>query len=425
MQERNDGKKALGAEKKVLILGSGFGGVYALRYMLPRLGRSNVKITMLSNENQFTFSPLLHEVANGTIEPRHVSFPVRRLPGSKKFDFVLTEIQRIDLNDHRVMTAAGNFEFDYLLLALGSTRDMSSLDIKGATPFTLKTLFDAMQIKNHLISVFEQASIETDLEKKKQLLTFVISGGGFIGVQLIAAMRDFIFRDILKHYHSIDPGLVRIILVEIEPNIVPTLHEKLSAYVMRHLQKSGIEVRLASRITSAFSDRVVINESETVPTSTFIWVAGLLASPQIAQMDTRKDRIGRVMVNSYLQLLDFPNIYAVGDCASFIDPKSGQAIPPKAHTGVRQAKVAAFNILADIKGKEKRPYIYSNPFNVIPLGPTKGIFNFHSLRLYDLPARFLWMVGYATLMPNLYNRVRVSTDWMISTMFGRDLNFLK
>ncbi len=154
-------------------------------------------------------------------------------------------------------------------------------------------------------------------------------------------------------------------------------------------------------------------------------MAGILSNPQIAQVDARRDNIGRVKVNAYLEILDFPNFYAVGDCAHFEDPKSGLPIPPKAHTGVRQAKIAAQNILADIQGREKRPYIYSNPFDIVPLGPSKGVFSFRGLRLYGLLARFLWMAGYATLIPQAYNRARITVDWLLSLFFSRDMTYLK
>ncbi len=407
------------------MLGTGFGGVYALRRLVSRLKDEPLDITMVGEENLFVFSPLLHEVAAGTLEPRHVALPVRRLPHCDRFSFVQATVENIDLAHRKVQTSQGTFDYDYLLMALGSVRDMSRLKNEGAEVLTLKTLTDARQIKNHVIQVFERASTETDAERQKELLTFVIAGGGYIGVQLIAALRDFIFRDLTKGYPSISPSSIRLILVEIRPKIIPTLHTKLGAYAMKHLKKTGIEVRLRSEVTAAGPQSVVINGSETIPCRTLIWVAGVLSNPRVAETEARKDPIGRVYVNGYLQLVDFPEVYAVGDCAHFANPKSGRPIPPKAHTGVRQAKVAADNILADFHGEKKRPYLYSNPFEVIPLGPARGVFAFHSVRLYGVLARFLWMAGYATLVPNMYNRVRISTDWVLSLMFGRDMSLLK
>ncbi len=410
---------------KLLILGSGFGGVYALRRLVGLVKDGELDITLIGEENLFVFSPLLHEVATGALEPRHVALSIRRLPSPEKFTFVHTSVDHIDLKNRQVHTAKGTFDYDYLILALGSTRDMSRLHNEGGKVFTLKTITDARQIKNQIIEVFEQAAVEKDPQKQKELLTFVISGGGYIGVQFVAALRDFIFRDLLKGYPMIDPKNVRLVLVEITPKIIPTLHTKLGAYAMKHLRETGIDIRLKSEVTSAHPDHVIINHSEVVRCRTLIWVAGVRCNSRVAETVARKDPIGRVYVNWYLQLVDFPEVYAVGDCAHFVHPKTGHAIPPKAHTGVRQAKRAACNILADIRGESKRPYNYSNPFEVIPLGPSRGIFSFHSLRLYGILGRFLWMAGYATLVPSPYNRVRITSDWILSMIFGRDMTMLK
>ena len=411
---------------KILILGGGFGGVYALRHLTKALNhRKDIEITLVSDENFFLFSPLLHEVAAGGLEPRHIALLVRGLSRPDRFTFMQASVQKINLNERKVLTTAGTLDFDYLLLALGSVRDLSGLCLEGGNVFTLKTLTDGRQIRNQIIKVFEQASIEKDPEQQRQLLTFIVSGGGYIGVQLVTSLRDFIFKDLAKCYQTINRNDIKIMLVEIEPKIVSPLHTKLGAYIMKDLQSTGIEVRLKSQVTHSYPDHVKINGSEIVPTATLIWVAGILSSPQVAQMDARRDNIGRVKVNEYLEVLDFPNVYAVGDCAHFEDPKSGLPIPPKAHTGIRQAKIAVRNILADSLGQEKRPYIYSNPFDIVPLGPAKGVFSFHSLRLYGLPARFLWMAGYATLIPRTYNRARILVDWLLSLIFGRDMTFLK
>jgi NADH dehydrogenase len=414
-----------GAPPRVLILGSGFGGVYALRRMVGLVKDGELDITLLGEDNLFVFSPLLHEVATGALEPRHVAMPVRRLPRRDRFSFVQTTVRNIDLKNRVVHTDQGVFEYDYLILGLGSVRNMSHLKNEGGHVFTLKTLHDARQIKNQIIEVFEKASIEKDAARQRELLTFVIAGGGYIGVQLIAALRDFIFRDLLKGYTMIDRANVRLVLVEITSKIIPSLHTKLGAYAMKHLRQTGIDIRLKSDVNAAYPDHVVINNSEILPCHTLIWVAGVLCNPMVAQTEARRDTIGRVYVNGYLQLVDFPEVYAVGDCAHFANPKTGQPIPPKAHTGVRQAKAAARNIVADVRGATKRRYVFSNPFEVIPLGPSRGVFSFHSLRLYGLAARFLWMAGYVTLVPNLYNRVRITTDWILSLTFGRDMSLLK
>ncbi|NIS68240.1 MAG: FAD-dependent oxidoreductase [Proteobacteria bacterium] len=412
--------------RKVLILGSGFGGTYVLRNLVPSLNQNeNVETTMVSDENFFLFAPLLHHVAMGGIETRHIAYPIRRLHWRDRFNFVQGCVERIDLRGRNVITTIGALDFDYLVLALGSVPDMSELNSLESNVFTLKTLHDSMLIRNHVIGVFEQAIIERDPERQRQLLTFVVSGAGYIGVQLVTELRDFIFRNLIRFYKAIDPGNIRIILVEAEPKIVAELHTKLGAYAMRHLQRMGIEVRLRSRVTRVWEDHVEINGTEFIPTNTLIWVAGVLANPRIAELNVEKDSIGRVLVNEYLEIPRVPGVYAVGDCVHFEDPKSGMPVPLRAYVAVREAKIVAHNILADIRGKNKKPYRYSGTPEIVSLGASKAVLRFHGLRLYGFPARLIWLGVYSSLVTGTYNRVRVLTDWLLSLLFGRDITFLK
>lgn len=412
--------------RKVLILGSGFGGTYVLRRLVPALNRNeNVETTMVSDENFFFFSPLLHKVAMGSIEPRHVAYPIRRLHWRDRFNFIQASVERIDLSRRQVITTAGALDFDYLVLALGSVTNMSGLDTVEKNVFTLKTLRDSMLIRNHIIGAFEQASIEKDPEQQRRLLTFVISGAGYTGIQVVTELRDFIFRSLIQFYQKIDPDNIRIILVEAEAKIMADLHTKLGAYAMQQLQKMGIEVRMKSRITRIYEDRLEINGHGNVPTSTIIWVAGVVANPRIAELDMEKDSLGRVLVNEYLETPGLPGVYAVGDCAHFEDPGSGRPIPPRAHTAVRQARVVAHNILAEIRGKDKKPYRYANSGEVVSLGVSKAVFRFHGLRLYGFPATLIWLATYSLLVTGTYNRVRIIMDWLLSLVFGRDTTFLK
>ncbi len=412
--------------RKVLILGSGFGGTYVLRHLVPSLNRNeNVETTMISDENFFLFSPLLHEVAMGRIETRHIAYPIRRLHWRDRFNFVQASVRKIDLGNHKVITTRGTLDFDYLVLALGSVTDMSGLESMGENVFTLKTLRDSMLIRNHIIDVFERASIERDTERQRQLLTFVVSGAGYIGIQLVAELRDFIYRHLIRFYKTIDVGNIRVMLVETEPEILAGLHPKLVVYVMKHLQYMGIEVRLKSRVTRVGDDFVEINGTESVPADTLIWVAGVVANPRITELDVERDDIGRVLVNDYLEVPEAPGVYAVGDCAHFKNPISGQPIPPMAHTAVRQAKVVAHNILAEIRGRDKKPYRYSHTAEIISLGASKAVLRFHGLWVYGFVARLIWLVGYSSLVTGTYNRIMIVMDWLLSSVLGRDTTFLK
>lgn len=204
--------------RNVLILGSGFGGSYVLRNLVPALNRNeNVEITMISNTNYFLFSPLLHEVSMGRIETRHISYPLRRLHWRDRFNFVQADVLKINLDSHNVLTTAGTFEYDDLVMTLGSITDTSALNPSSNNVFFLKTLYDSILLKNHIIQVFEKAAMTNDQEMKKQLLTFVIAGAGYTGVQLAAELRDFVHNHLLRFYRISDPSVVRIVLMEIRP----------------------------------------------------------------------------------------------------------------------------------------------------------------------------------------------------------------
>jgi NADH dehydrogenase len=412
--------------RKILILGSGFGGTYTLRDLVPSLKRNeNIETTMVSEENFFLFSVLLHEVAMGRIEPRHVAYPIRRLHWRDKFNFVQASVERIDLSNRKVITNAGTLDFDYLVLALGSASDMPDSNSSRNNVFGLKNLHDCMLIKNHIIGVFEQASTEKDPKRQRRLLTFVVCGAGYTGVQLVFELRDFIYRHLMRVYHTIDPGIVKIILVEAEQKIVKDLHIKLGAYVMKQLQLMGIEVRLKSRVTRVRGSNVQINGIESLTASTIIWVAGVVANSQVSELNVETDNIGRVLVNSYLEVPGFSRVYAVGDCAHFKDSRSGQPIPPRAHTAVRQAKVVAHNIIADIRGRDKISYRYTQNAEMVSLGTYKAVLRFHGLRVYGFPARLIWLAGYSLLVTGTYNRIRIILDWILSSIFGRDTTLIK
>ncbi|MDD5287539.1 MAG: FAD-dependent oxidoreductase [Dehalococcoidales bacterium] len=412
--------------RKVLILGSGFGGTYTLRSLVPSLNRNeNVEITMVSDENYFLFTPLLHEVALGRIETRHIAFPVRSLNWKDRFNFVQSNVEKIDLAARRVVTTAGTLDFDYLVLALGNTTDMTAIGPNRENVYTLKTLNDGMLIRNHIIRVFEQASAENNPERRRQLLTFVVSGGEHTGIQVVTGLRDLVCNNLPRYYKMIDRSNIRIILVETSPKIITEMHTKIGAYVMKYLKDMGIEVRLRSRVTRVGENGIEINNSENILAGTVIWVPGVAVNPQIAELNIAKDSMGRVLVNEYLEVPEAPGVYAVGDCAHFKNPISGRPIPPQAHTTVRQAKIVTNNLLADIRGLNRITYRYSKPPDMVYLGNYKAVLQYRFIRLYGLLPRFILMMTHLFLITGIPNRIRIVIDWTLSLFFGRDTTFLK
>lgn len=412
--------------RKVVILGSGFGGTYTLKHLVPSLNRNeHVETTLVSDENYFLFTPLLHEVALGRIETRHIAYPIRSLHWRDRFNFVQSTVEKIDLKSKKVLTTAGILDYDYLVLALGSVTDTTAIHSSGENVFTLKTLNDARLIRNHIIGVFEKASIERDAERQRQLLTFVISGAGYTGVQVVTGLRDLVYGSLPRFYKAIDRSKIRIVLVEAAPLITAELHTKLGAYVMNYLKEMGIEVRLLSRMTCVRENAVEINSSESIPASTVIWVSGVVVNPIIAELKVAKDSMNRIMVNEHMEVSEAPGVFAVGDCAHFKNPRSGRPIPPLAHTAVRQAKIAAGNILADIRGLHKKPYQYSKPPDMVSLGTYKAVFRFRFIRLYGFLPRFILVMAYFFLVTGAPNRIRIVMDWLLSLVFGRDTTFIR
>jgi NADH dehydrogenase len=412
--------------RNVLILGSGFGGSYIFRHLLPSLNSNeNVETTMISNENFFLFTPLLHEVAMGKIETRHVAFPIRRLHWKDRFNFIQDMVQKIDLDTKTVYTTNGEFGYDYLVISLGSVTDTSKLGPARESVFTLKTLYDSMVIRNHIIEQFERATAESDSATRRRMLTFVVCGAGYTGVQLVTELTDFIQNHLAKFYRTIDPGEIRAVLVESDQKILAGLQEKMSAYALRQLQKKGIELRLNSRVTGIQDSHIEVNGTECLDSETVIWVAGVISNPVVAELSAKTDRIGRVLVDQYMEVPGYPGVYAVGDCAHSEDPVTGKVVPPRAHNTIRQAKVVAHNILAELRGWDKKPYRYTSSGEAVSLGSSKAVARFYNFRFYGFPARLIWITAYSFLATGTYNRIRIITDWGLSFIFGRDTTILK
>jgi NADH dehydrogenase len=412
--------------RKVLILGSGFAGINTLRHLVRKLNRNeNVETTIVSNENYTLFTPLLHEVALGRIGARHIAYPVRSLHWRDRFSFIQANIEKIDLDSRQVVTADRTLDYDYLVLALGSNTDMSAIGMEGRNVFTLKSLNDARVIRNHIISIFEQANAESDPERQKRLLTFVVSGAGYTGVQVVTGLRDLVRSSLPKFYKSIDTVNIRVILIETGPKIVGELHTKIGAYIMKYMKDKGIEVKLLSRITHAGEESIEINNSENLSTSTVIWVPGVTVNPLVTELDADKDDTGRLLVNEYLEVPGAPGVYAAGDCVHFKNPRSGRPIPPLARTAASQARIVARNILADIRGTGRKSYCYFKPWDFVNLGTYKAVFRFRFIRLYGVFPRFLLTTAYLFLISGTPNRIRIVIDWTLSLFFGRDTTYLR
>ncbi|MBM2832472.1 MAG: yumB1 [Dehalococcoidia bacterium] len=256
------------------------------------------------------------------------------------------------------------------------------------------------------------------------MLTFVVVGGGYTGVQLVTEMRDFIVDSLIRHYPRVQRSTVRLILVQGQERILTDFDENLAAYAFIQMRREGIEVRLGARVTRVWEDGLELNGTESLSTCTVVWVAGISANPVVAALPVDKDASGRVKVDEHLELPGFPGVYALGDNAHVKD-KAGRPLPATAHIAVRQPAVAVANILADLRGQPKKAYTYFYMGQLVSLGSHSAVVKFYGLRLPGLPARVIWLVLYLNIMAGLYNRTRVALDWFLGLIFGRDITLLR
>jgi NADH:ubiquinone reductase (H+-translocating) len=353
---------AHGRRRSVLIVGGGFGGAYAARRLGQTLGkRQDIEVVLISRENYLLFTPMLHEVAAGDLYPADIVEPLRqRLRGIR---FIEGEVLDIDLPARVVRYAVGTarrrqeLSYDYLLLALGSETNYFGMAEVAARAATLKTLGDAALLRNRMVALLEDAATQTDDAARRRLMTFVVAGGGFAGVETVGAMNDFL-RETLKHYPELDPSLLRVVMVHSGDVVLPELGEQLGRYAQEKLRCRGIELRLAARVTG-FDDWVVkLSAGEPIPANTLVWTAGVTPAPAVASLPVEKIN-GRLKVNEYLELTAHEGVvWAVGDSAAVPDARGGLH-PPTAQHGLREGLAAAKNIEAVITGAARKSFRFS------------------------------------------------------------------
>lgn len=414
-----------GADKtRILILGGGFAGVEAARYLdRTAAKRANVEVTLVSRDNFILFTPMLHEVVASDLEPPDICNPLRKL--LRRVTVVSGEIRTINLAARRVTISYGIREltrelpFDYLVLALGS--ETSFLGIPGVAEHALgiKTLRDAVMLRAGVIAMLEAASVEPDPGRRKRMLTFVIVGGGFAGVETVGAIND-LARQSLQHYGGIDPREVRVILIHGGPVILPELGEALGVYAQEKLRKRQVEIKLKTRVTAYADGAVHCDDGEAVAADMLVWAGGVSPSPILKDTPFDLER-GRVVVDSTLELPRFPGVWAVGDCAAIIDPTSKHPYPPTAQHAIREGRRAAKNICARLNGERATPFLYKAPGQLAAIGRRTGVARIFGLKFSGVVGWVLWRTVYLMKLPRLEKKIRVGLRWVLDVVFERDL----
>ena len=426
---------------RILILGGGFAGIEVLRQLQKAFQNDiSIDITLASRDNFFLFTPMLPEISSGMIETRHIVTPLRAFCNRAKF--YETEIESIDLGNkqvvitHRIGKPTNPIEwrshilkYDYLVISLGSETNFYGISEAAKQAFTLKSLGDAIVLRNHVISMLEQADIEhEDLDLRKRLLTFVVVGGGFSGVEIVGELNDFILDSIKYFYHNLQKSYVRIILVNSGGRILPEVTEDLADFALQKIRRNGVEVILNTRVTEITSDNVKLDQGTIIKTQTIIWAGGGKPQTVLSVLSCDHDISGRMMTNNYLEVAGFTDsVIALGDCACVTDPNTGKPYPPTAQHALRQGKIAAINLIFKIKGKEnhKESFDYKTKGVMTLIGKRNGVGIILGHKVHGFVAWWFWRSYYLVNLPTIEKKLRVSVDWMIDLFFKRDVTRLK
>ena len=427
--------------KKILILGGGFAGIECARRLESYFKRKlEIEIILVSEDNFFLFSPMLPQVASGMIETRHIITPIRII--CKKTKFYESRIKNIDPFG-KIVNLVGtserrgiSLEYDYLVIALGSQANFFGLDKMENLAYSMKTLSDAVVLRNRVIDMLEQAENEDDPILKKSLLTFVIVGAGFGGVETAGELIDLVL-DARKHYPCIDREDIRVIIVEAASFILPGFNEKLAEFALKKLRQRGIEVKLNTKLSSFSGTEAIIEDAigptkspvnqpniGAIQTRTLIWTAGV--SPvDIIKNSVFKTSKGGIVVNEFLEIPDFLGVFAIGDCSTLINPKTQRPYPGTAQNAQAEAKTAAYNVRALIRKEQKIKFEYSSKGQMAIIGKRAGIAKILGLHLHGIVAWWIWRTIYLSKIPKFDKRFRILLDWTIDLFFDRDIARLK
>jgi NADH:ubiquinone reductase (H+-translocating) len=409
--------------KRVLILGGGFGGIYAALKLEKLLRRhDDLEVTLITRDNYFLFTPMLPEVAAGELEQNTIVNPLRKLLRRVK-SFVGT-IEAIDLNARHVIVSHGfdghihELPYDQLIVALGARTNFFDLPGVEASCLTLKTLGDAIAVRNQLITDLEEANSECAAGERQPLLTFIVAGGGFAGVETLGGINDFV-REAIRFYPNLHPDYLRFVLVTPDELILPELNRKLGIYAQRKLTMRGVEIITGAKVSAISAGNVKLTSGEKIQANTLIWSAGTAPNPLIAKLSAPK-RNGRIVVDAYLGVEGWPGLWAVGDCASVSSSRAGGFYPPTAQHAMREGNLVARNVAATLYGGQKKPFRYRTLGQVAAIGRRTGVASILGVNFSGFVAWWLWRTIYLCKLPRLEKKVRIALDWTLDLCFAKD-----
>jgi NADH dehydrogenase len=413
------------AKKRILILGGGFAGAYAASRLEKHLGHlPGVEILLVAKANFVLFTPMLHEVAGSDVGVTDVVQPLRKM--LRHTQVVIAEIESIDLSRKTVhivqrdLAQAFDLTYDQLVLALGSITNFYRTPGIEDHALTMKTLGDAIVLRNRVIEALDVADNHPDEMERKRMLTVVVTGGGFAGVETVGAVNDLL-REATKFYNHLKPDMLRIVLVEASGAILPELGESLGRYAQEKLKQRGVEVHLKTAVAGYDGKEVVLSDGTKIATRLVVWTAGVTPPPLLSRQPCTVQR-GHILADEYLRVPGWPGVWALGDCAFVPDLfNPGKFCPPTAQHATRQATVLANNIAAAISGRAPRPFKFKTLGLLAAIGRRTGVAEILGMRFSGIIAWWLWRAIYLSKLPGPQKKVRVALDWTLDLFFSKDI----
>lgn len=395
---------------RVLILGSGFAGLNAAKVFA---GVEGIDVVIIDRKNYHLFQPLLYQVASAALSPAEIAVPIRNIFSRYHNIMVFQgEVHEIHAEHKSVFTNVGEFRYDYLIMACGARHFYFGNEAWEENAPGLKTIEQAVEIRRRVLTAFENAETENDIDKKVKLLTFVIVGGGSTGVELAGALAELSRFTFAKDFRNIDPKRTRIILIEAGPRILPNFSEKLSLRANRHLENIGVQVRTRSTVTKIDSDGVNMGD-ERIEAATVLWAAGIRASSLNRQLKGELDSMGRIIVEPDLSLKHYPEIFVAGDQAHF-SHQTGKPLHGIAPVALQQGRFIAKNILKELAGKPRGQFHYIDKGQLATIGRNKAVLEIGRLKLSGFWAWMIWLFVHIYYLIGFKNKFVVILQWAYS-----------
>ena len=407
----------------IVIVGGGFAGVAVARRLERKLRRSEAEIVLFSRDNYTLFTPMLPEVTSGELEVRHVVTPIREQ--LRRTRFVLADVEEIDVHRrtvkyrHVLTRISAVAAYDHIVLALGSSTSTFGLPGIEEHTWPLKTLEDADALRNHLVWLLELADAIRDKARRSRLLTLVVVGGGFTGVETAGEIVE-LFRSVIRLYAHLRVDQVKMILIEAGPTLLAGLPPKMGTYARRVLERRGVEVLLGDGVSAADESGLTLQSGRRIESETIVWSAGVKPSRSIAKIALPTTKRGAVETGPDMRVPSIAGVWALGDCASIPDGKGG-VYPMTAQHAIREGPCLADNLVAVLRGKATKPFRYQTLGMMAALGGRKAVAQLPGNRVITgFIAWFFWRTYYLLRLPGLDRKLRVAFDWTLELLFPRD-----